>query len=76
MASAPANQCEKVMASSGSVMIQYKDEDPAVTRFRELLSIRTVSLKSLDTPGLQPDYCKYLVRFVQARCKVPGAGLI
>lgn len=37
-------------------LITYQGEDPAVTRFREFLSIRTVSVKTLDTPGPQPDY--------------------
>ncbi len=56
MSSTPAYQCGNVVASPE--IIHYAEEDPAVTRFRELLSIRTVSLKSLDTPGPQPDYCK------------------
>ena len=44
-------------------MIQYPGEDPAVTRFREFLSIRTVSVKNLDTPGPQPDYGEQLLNY-------------
>ncbi len=55
MFSAPANQCQSEVPTSG--MLHYSGEDPAVTRFRELLSIQTISLKNLDTPGPQPDYC-------------------
>ncbi len=53
----PANQYQSEVPTSG--MLHYPGEDPAVTRFRELLSIRTISLKSLDAPGPQPDYCGF-----------------
>ncbi len=50
----PANKraCEEPT----SRMIEYPGEDPAVRRFREFLSVWTVSQTSLDAPGPQPDY--------------------
>lgn len=59
MASEPPSK--KPCSKPTKGMIQYPGEDPAVTRFREFLSIRTVSVKDLDTPGPQPDYGKYSV---------------
>ena len=70
-----------------SVMIEYPDEEPAVRRFREFLSVRSVSVTSLDTPGPQPDYggCGYMLTGVyicsvcvcvcvcRRCCEIPGA---
>ena len=58
MASEPPSKKQCNEPNSG--MIQYPGEDPAVTRFREFLSINTVSVKDLDTPGPQPDYGEHV----------------
>ncbi len=42
-------------------MIEYPGEEAVVRRFREFLSVRSVSVTSLEAPGQQPDYGKTTV---------------